>query len=480
MRRLLIANRGEIAVRIARTAREMGLVPIAVYSEADADALHVRECAEAVAVGPPEPAASYLDIGRILDAARATGADAVHPGYGFLSENPTFARAIIDAGLRWVGPPPHAMEALGDKLAARRLAVDHGVPVLPGSEGGDPSELKALGFPLLLKAAGGGGGRGMRRVGAEGELEAALVAAAAEAEAAFGDRRVYAERLLSGARHVEVQVLADAHGGVIALGERDCSTQRRHQKLVEESPSPALDEAGRQRLTDAAVRLVRAVGYLGAGTVEFLVDAEGSPAFLEVNTRLQVEHPVTEARCGLDLVREQLRVAMGERLAEAPTLRGHAMECRILAEDPARGFLPSPGRITRLRWPGGPGVRVDAGVVEGEVVSPHYDPLLAKLIVHADSREAARRRMIRALEELVLLGVAHTGEVLLQLLAHHAFVEGRVTTDFFPREFGAWTPPEVDAAAWVAAWLAAERPPVAAEPRAGRLPTPFESLRRGS
>lgn len=478
--RLLIANRGEIAVRIARTAREMGFSPVAVHSEADADALHVRACDEAVLIGPAEPGRSYLDIERLLEAARATGAELVHPGYGFLSENAAFARAVIDAGLRWVGPPPHAMDALGDKLSARRLALDHGVPVLPGTDRGDLESVRALGLPLMIKAAGGGGGRGMRRVYAPEDLEPALAAAASEAGAAFGNPTIYAERLVEHPRHVEVQVLADAHGGVIHLGERDCSVQRRHQKLVEESPSPAIDEVTRVRLTDAALRLVRAVGYVGAGTVEFLVDGDGTVAFLEVNTRLQVEHPVSELRSGMDLVREQIRMAMGERVPAAPELRGHAIECRIIAEDPARGFLPSPGRVGRVRWPDGPGVRVDAGVVEGDTVSLHYDPLIAKLIVHAEDRETARRRMLRALSEVVVTGVPHTGEFLAEVLAHPAFVEGRVTTDLLGTAFADWSPPEVDAAAFVAAWLAAARPPGEGTATVAALPTPFSTVARWS
>ena len=478
MKRLLIANRGEIAVRIARTAREMGIRTVAVHSEVDADALHVRVMDEAVAIGPAEPARSYLDIAAILRAARDTGSDAVHPGYGFLSENAGFAQAVLDAGLTWVGPPPAAMAALGDKLAGRRAALAAGVPVVPGTTTRDPAVIAALGFPLLVKASGGGGGRGMRVVSAEAELGAALASAEAEAASAFGDPTVYAERLLLRPRHVEVQILGDQHGHVYALGERECSIQRRHQKLVEESPCVALDDVQRRALHEAAVRLARAAGYTGAGTVEFLLDEGGAFYFLEVNARLQVEHPVTELCCGVDLVRDQLRVAMGEALDPPPAPRGHAIECRIIAENPAAGFVPSPGRLTRVRWPMGPGVRVDAGVGEGDTVSMHYDALLAKIIVFAPDRDAARRRMLRALEDTVLVGVGNTVEFLHDVLATATFTRGELSTDFLDRHFMDWQPPLVGAEVALAAWLAAPTRLEQAGAPVAALRSPWDTLGR--
>ena len=461
IQRLLIANRGEIAVRVARTAREMGIVTVVVYSDADADAPHVRACDEAVRIGPAPPGESYLAIDRLLDAARSTGADAVHPGYGFLAENAAFARAVLDAGLVWVGPAPEVITAMGDKVGARLRMRAAGVPVVPGVESDDPVAIAALGFPVLVKAAGGGGGKGMRRVDTEAALAEALVEARSEAEAAFGNGVVYAEKLVDRPRHVEVQVLGDNAGTIAHLGERECSIQRRHQKLVEEAPSPALDTDTRARLCATAVEAARAVAYTGAGTVEFLLDPDGRFYFLEMNTRIQVEHPITELVTGVDIVREQLRIAMGERLGYTEvSARGHAIECRIVAEDPARDFLPSPGRITRWRPPVGPGVRVDAGVEEGSEVGLSYDPLLAKVIVHGPNRAAACARMERALSELVVLGVDTTAELLRDVIASPAFAAGDTTTDFLDRF--AWTPPEVDAAAYAAAWRAAPEAPVAA------------------
>jgi acetyl-CoA/propionyl-CoA carboxylase biotin carboxyl carrier protein len=407
---VLIANRGEVAVRIARTVHGLGLRSVAAFSDADADAPHVDAADVAVRV------ASYLDAGALLDAARRTGARAVHPGYGFLSENAAFARAVVDAGLTWVGPPPEAIALMGDKARAKRLAREAGVPVVPGLEGDDAGldELRAFcaehGFPVVIKAVAGGGGKGMRVVRAEDELAPALDAGRREARAAFGDERVLVERYLERPRHIEVQVLGDRHGTLVHLGERECSLQRRHQKVVEEAPSPAVDAALRARMGEAALALARACGYEGAGTVEFVVPASGSQFFfLEMNTRLQVEHPVTELVYGVDLVEQQLRVAAGEPLAlrqEELVPRGHAVEARLYAEDPANGFLPATGTIRRYREPAGPGVRVDSGVREGSQVRTAYDPMLAKVIAHGEDRATALRRLDRALSELELLGVA--------------------------------------------------------------------------
>jgi len=440
IRRLLIANRGEIAVRVARACREAGIESAAVYEPDDAGALHTEASDTALEIS------SYVSSEALIAAARQAGADAVHPGYGYLAENADFAQAVEAAGLTWVGPPPAAMRAVGDKLAARRLAQAAGVPVTPGYDGVDLSdatlvaEADRVGFPLLVKAAAGGGGRGMRVVGAREGLEAAIAAARREAAAGFGDDRVYLERALPAARHVEVQLLADTHGNAIHLGERDCSAQRRHQKIVEESPSPAVDEALREQLGAAAVAVARAADYTGAGTAEFLLTPDGSWCFLELNARLQVEHPVTEAVAGLDLVRAQLEIASGGRLelaGEDVRLRGHALECRLYAEDPAAGFLPATGRLERFRMPAWPGVRVDAGVREGDAVGVRYDPLLAKLIAHAEDRDACLERMAAALAEAVVLGVATNLGFLRWLIDQPAFRAGEVDTGFVD---ATWSP----------------------------------------
>ena len=408
-RSLLIANRGEIALRVLRTAREMSLTTIAVYSDADRDSLPVREADRAVHLGGSAPADSYLRSDLILEAALAEGAEAIHPGYGFLAENAAFARAVDQAGLAFIGPTPEAIEVMGDKVQARKAALAAGVPIIPGldDEEAAPEDLLGaaleIGYPVMLKAAAGGGGKGIRIVESEKELEEAARLATAEAEAAFGDGRVYLEKYLRRPRHVEVQILADQHGKVTSYGERECSVQRRHQKLVEESPSPAVDAALRTRMEEAARVLARAVGYVGAGTVEFLV-SEGEFYFLEMNTRLQVEHAITEERFGVDLVREQLRVAAGLEAKDAEPPRGHSIEVRINAEDPV-SFLPSLGKLGQVRMPGGRGVRVDSAVFPGAEVTPFYDSMLAKLIVHAADREAAIDRMLRALAELKLVGV---------------------------------------------------------------------------
>jgi 3-methylcrotonyl-CoA carboxylase alpha subunit len=446
--RLLIANRGEIAVRLIRACRELGVQAVAVYSEADAGALHVRLADAAVPIGPAAPAESYLNIPRLLDAARQTGADTVHPGYGFLSENAEFADAVREAGLVFVGPPAEAMRQMGGKIEARRLMRAAGVPVVPGFEGQDgwAAAAEQMGYPALVKAAGGGGGRGMRVVAGRGDLEAALESARREAEAAFGDGRVFIEKYIARGRHIEFQVFGDAHGNVVHLFERECSVQRRHQKLIEESPSPLLSQhpALRERMAAAAVRAAGAVGYENAGTVEFIVDPDTLEFyFLEMNTRLQVEHPVTEAVTGLDLVHLQLRVAAGEALPFTQadiTQRGHALECRVYAEDPARGFLPSVGPLLKVVEPRGPGVRVDSGFESGDAVSQHYDALLAKIITHGATRAEALRRMRAALAGYHVLGIVTNAAFLRALLAHPVFEAGEATTRFVDEHFAEWRP----------------------------------------
>jgi len=438
IRKVLIANRGEIALRIVRACREAGIASVAVYSEVDRAALHVRYADVAYPLGPPEPAQSYLNIARILEAAQVTGADAVHPGYGFLAENAGFALACEEAGLTFVGPPVEAIRLLGDKAAARRTMSRAGIPVVPGSDPvADPAvavgEAQRLGFPLLVKAAGGGGGRGIRVVQGPQDLEAALEVASAEALQAFGDPTIYLERLLDPVRHVEVQIMADGQSEPIALGERECSIQRRHQKLIEEAPSPAVDERLRRDLVEAAVAAARATGYRSAGTVEFLIDRGGHFYFLEVNTRLQVEHPVTEMLTGGDLVRDQLCIAAGQRLSYGQAdveARGAAIECRILAEDPLNGFVPSTGRARLLREPGGPGIRLDSGLYDGLEVTPYYDSLLAKLIAWGRDREEAVVRMRRALDEYQIAGVRTVLPFHRHVLASLQFLRGELSTGF--------------------------------------------------
>ncbi len=435
--RVLVANRGEIAVRVIRALRELGIESVAVYSTADANALHVRLADHAVCIGPPAAADSYLRIASVVAAGVTTGCEAVHPGYGFLAENADFARACADNDLVFVGPSPEVMEKLGDKTQAKLELRAAGVPLVPGSDGiadlaGARAAADEVGYPVLLKAAAGGGGKGMRLVSSPDDLAAAYSAAGAEAEAAFGDGSLYLERALVPARHVEVQVLCDADGGVLTLGERECSIQRRHQKLVEESPSPALDDTGREELESAVARACRQVGYRNAGTFEFLLGPDGSPCFIEVNCRLQVEHPVTELVTGIDLVREQVRIAAGEALTltgRAPR-RGHAIEVRINAEDPRRDFAPAPGVVTCFRPPLGPGVRVDTAVVEGGEIPPYYDSMIAKVIVHDADRSGAIARAIRALEELRIEGVPTTRELVLDVLRSAGFVAGAYSTEY--------------------------------------------------
>jgi 3-methylcrotonyl-CoA carboxylase alpha subunit len=439
--RLLIANRGEIAVRIIRACRDLQIEAVAVYSEADARALHVRLADAAVAIGPAPARESYLDGARIIAAAKAEGCQAIHPGYGFLSENADFAEAVAQAGLIFVGPPPAAMRAMGSKTAGRASAVAAGVPVAAAAPVEPGQGAPPLPLPLLIKAVGGGGGRGMRVVRSPAEWPEALSAAAREAQAAFGDARLFAEALIEDARHIEVQILADTHGQILYLGERECSIQRRHQKLIEESPSPFVDAQLRQQLGDAAVRLARAVGFVNAGTLEFLVAARRQLYFLEMNTRLQVEHPVTEAVTGLDLVAWQLRIARGEPLTlqQADIAQtGHAIEARVCAEDAAAGHLPDSGRLWRVVEPAG--VRVDSGYASGDTVPRHYDSLLAKVIAHGATRDEARRRLISALRATVFEGVTTNCGFLSDVLAHPAFAAGATTTGFLAEHFGRWSP----------------------------------------
>src|SRR6476619_4431905 len=430
--KILVANRGEIAIRVFRTLRELGIGTVAVYSEADRGSLHVAAADEAYLIGPGPAAESYLNQEKLLATAARAGAEAVHPGYGFLAENAGFARACEAAGLVWIGPPPEAIDVMGSKTAAREAMQSAGVPIVPGTTApvGSAEEViglgEELGWPIAIKAAAGGGGKGLKGVAGPGEAERAYESARREGEAYFSNAAVYVERYLENPRHVEVQILADAHGNVIHLGERDCTIQRRHQKLVEETPSPAVGEDLRERIGQIGIAAARAVGYRSAGTLEGLLDRDGNYFFLEMNTRIQVEHTVTELVTGLDLVREQVLIAAGEPLwlrQEDVRLTGHALECRINAADPSHGFLPSPGRITSYREPGGPGVRVDSGVVAGSQVPDLYDPLVAKLIVHGVDREHARRRMLRALGEYEIGGITTLLGFHQALLEHPCFVE---------------------------------------------------------
>jgi len=469
--KVLIANRGEIACRVMRACRELDLRTVAVYSEADKNAVHVRMADEAVAIGPPPARESYLVAEKIVDAIKKTGADGVHPGYGFLSENAAFAEAVAAAGATFIGPPPAAIRAMGGKTAARALMQSAGVPVVPGDNGeggkGFPNVAAAkaaaarVGYPVMLKAAAGGGGRGMRLVDSEDKLEAALAGAQREAKAAFGDDTVYLEKAIVRPRHIEIQVFGDEHGGAVHLYERDCSIQRRNQKVIEESPSPAIDDATRAKMGEVAVRAAKSVGYVGAGTIEMLYDgASKGFYFLEMNTRLQVEHPVTELVTGVDLVRWQLAVAQGEKIPlaqEAIPRRGAAIECRVYAEDPVK-FLPSPGTITALRVPSGPGVRDDSGVTEGSVISVHYDPMISKLCTWADTREAAIGRMRRALAEYHVGGIKTNLPFHRQVMRHPAFIAGEYDTGFIERHKAELQPaaPDEEAATLAAIVAAAE------------------------
>ena len=438
--KVLIANRGEIALRVIRACRELGIRTVAVYSEADRDSLHVRLADEAYCIGPPTSARSYLNIPNIVSAALLAGVDAIHPGYGYLSERADFAEICESHGIVFIGPPSSAIELMGDKVKARKRVSEAGVPVLPGSN--EPVDERqaleiadAIGYPVMVKAAAGGGGRGMRVARSPEELRRVLAAARAEAEAAFGDGSIYIERLLEEARHVEIQVLGDRAGHMVHLGERECSIQRRHQKIVEEAPSPVVDEALRQEMGRAAILAARSVGYVNAGTVEFLLDREGRFYFLEMNTRIQVEHGVTEMVTGVDLVKAQIRIAAGEELSlsqEDVRLDGHAIECRINCED-SQNFLPSPGTITGIHFPGGPGIRIDTAIYPGYTVPPYYDSLLAKLMAWGQDREEAVARMARALEEFRIDGVRTNLDFLRRIVATPEFRRGELSTDFVPR-----------------------------------------------
>lgn len=439
-KKILIANRGEIAVRVIRACREMGIGTVAVYSEADADALHVRMADEAYFVGKPPSNESYLRADKILEVAKESGAEAIHPGYGFLSENAEFVRNVTDAGLTFIGPPPEAMEGMGGKISARQIAIDAGVPVVPGNNNALESAEEALeiakeyGFPVMLKAAAGGGGKGMRLVTEESGLKSGFENSKAEALASFGDDVVYLEKAVLRPRHIEIQTMSDSYGNHVHLGERECSIQRRHQKVIEEAPSPINDADLRDRMGREAVKVAKAVDYVGAGTVEFLVsDVDKSFYFLEMNTRLQVEHPVTELVTGIDLVKEQIRVANGEKLSftqEDIELTGHAIECRVYAEDPDNNFLPSPGKITRLRLPQGNGVRDDGGVYEGSEVSIFYDPMISKLCTYGRDRKDAIEKMRRALKEYEVGGIKTTLPFFREILEDEVFIDGNLDTGF--------------------------------------------------
>ena len=434
--RVLVANRGEVAVRVIRALHELGVEAVAVYSTADAGALHTRLADRAVCIGPPSAAESYLNVSSIVAAGETTGCDAVHPGWGFLAENPEFVRTCEANDLVFIGPDADVMARMGDKVEAKRELAAAGIPLVPGTDAVGPDDARAgaaeIGYPVLLKASAGGGGKGMRAVEAPDELDASFERASAEALAAFGDGSIYLEKLIAPARHIEIQVLCDADGGVLTLGERECSIQRRHQKLIEESPSPALDDQTREAMETDVTRACRAIGYLNAGTFEFLLAPDGSYYFIELNARLQVEHPVSELVTGIDIVREQLHIAAGEQLGvtgRAPR-RGHAIEVRLNAEDPSRGFSPAPGVIERFRPPLGPGIRLDTHVEEGAVIPPYYDSLLAKLIVWDETRPLAIERGLRGLRELEIRGIATTRDVAAEILDSEEFRSGRYSTSF--------------------------------------------------
>jgi acetyl-CoA carboxylase, biotin carboxylase subunit len=442
-KKVLIANRGEIALRVIRACRELGVQTVAVYSEADRESLHVRFADDDVCIGPPPSRESYLNIPRIIAAAEITGADAIHPGYGFLAENAEFAETCAASGIAFIGPTAEQIRVMGDKAAARKAMAAVGVPVVPGSPGPVEDSDEALrfaeeiGFPVIIKAAAGGGGKGMRVATEPDDFARSFQLARSEALSAFGNGDVYVEKYLTRPRHVEFQILGDTFGNVIHLGERDCSVQRRHQKLVEEAPCPVMTPELRLAMGDAAVKGAKAIDYVGAGTIEMLLNADGSFYFMEMNTRIQVEHPVTEMLTGVDLVKEQIRVAAGERLTvtELPPLRGHVIECRVNAEDPVRNFQPSPGRIETFHPPGGPGVRLDTHVYAGYTVPPYYDSLIAKLIVQGRDRDEALRRMRMALESLIIEGVTTTSPFLARVMQHPQFQAGDVDTKWLEREF---------------------------------------------
>ena len=491
--RILIANRGEIAVRVMRACREMGIESVAVYSDADARALHTTLADRAVHIGPAAASESYLSVDAIIAAARSSGAQAVHPGYGFLSENPTLASACVDAGLTFIGPPADVIDRMGSKIGARRIVQDAGVPVVPGETPADQSDASIaaaatrIGFPVLLKPSEGGGGIGMKAVHDAHTLDAAITQARREAMSAFGDGTLYVERLIHAPRHIEFQILADHHGHAVHVFERECSIQRRHQKVIEETPSTAMTPALRRRMGEAAVAAARAAGYRNAGTVEFLLEGAGDSArfyFLEMNTRLQVEHPVTECVAGIDLVRAQIRIASGEPLPwsqESLSQRGHAMEARVYAEDPMRHDLPQAGPLLLYREPSMPGIRVDSGVIEGSEISVHYDPLLAKLIAWGETREIARQRAIAALRNYPILGIRTNSGLLIELLEHPRFIAGTLDTGFLDAEGERirerLTDDIPDAVLAIAGIARAERTPAAAQARSASTADPWISLR---
>jgi len=441
-KRVLVANRGEIAVRIIYALRELGVESVAIYSEADKDSLHVELADYAVCIGPPPPQDSYLNFSRIISAAVVSGVDAIHPGYGFLAENPDFADLVEKSGFIFIGPSSRHIQFMGDKIEAKRLMKEAGVPVLPGTENpvGSLSEarniVRDIGLPVIIKAASGGGGRGMRIVRNPDALEKAFSMAQKEAEISFGDPRVYIEKYIENPRHIEIQIAADQHGNIIHLGERECSIQRRHQKLLEESPSPAVDENLRTKMGEAAIKGAQAINYHSLGTMEFLLDEDGNFYFMEMNTRIQVEHPVTEWVTGIDLVKMQILIAMGEKLShtqEEINFKGHAIEVRINAEDPDNGFIPNPGKIEFLHFPGGPGVRIDTHIYQGYTIPPYYDSLIGKLIVHDEDRSSAIKRLYRALEETIIKGVKTTVPFYLKLLENEDFQKGNIDTHFLER-----------------------------------------------
>ncbi len=489
MKKILVVNRGEIAVRVLRAAREMGIATVAVYSEADREALHLRFADQAVCIGPAEPVASYLNFDRIFEAVESTGADAVHPGYGFLAENHSFTAQCEKRGLTFIGSSSESIRLLGSKTESRQAMAGVEVPLIPGMKatGGSleefASEAARVGYPVLIKAAGGGGGKGMRAVRDEASLEESIAAARREAGSAFGNDEVYLEKLIEKPRHVEFQILGDQHGNVIHLFERECSIQRRHQKIVEESPSVALDPELRRRMGETAVKVARASNYTNAGTVEFLLDPDGNFYFLEVNTRIQVEHPVTELITGIDLVKAQIRIAAGEPLwirQEDLARRGHAIECRIYAEDPENNFLPSAGKILFSEEPVGPGIRVDSGIYSGYTVPVHYDPILSKVIVWAETREEAIRLMRQALAGYPILGIRTTVPFLDAVLDHPEFALGNTYTDFIDQHLKGWTLPAGDGdvldAALVAGALGMGRRPSGGSGEVQRMPSPWATL----
>lgn len=488
-KKILVANRGEIARRVLNTCREMDIRTVAVYSEVDRAGVHVLEADEAVYLGGAEPAESYLHIDRIIQAALDTGAEAIHPGYGFLAENAAFAARCEKEGLVFIGPPADVIRDLGDKITARQIMVNGGVPVIPGMTQAetDPAVIRGsaaeIGYPVLIKASAGGGGKGIRIVHSEAEIEEACRSASREALAAFGDGTIYLERFFEKAKHIEFQILADRHGNAIHVLERECSVQRRHQKIIEETPSPALTPELREEMGRAAVAAAKASGYVNAGTVEFLLDAEKHFFFLEVNTRLQVEHPITEMITGIDLVRQQLEIAAGNPLALSQDDirgRGHAIECRIYAEDPKQNFFPSPGRIVYYREPSGPGVRNDCGVYSGFEVPVNYDPILSKVVTHAENREAALTRMVKALQDTVLLGVRTPISFLISVLQSEPFRQGAVFTDFIETHFSEWQPdepePDIACLAFIADELLGGRKQPVSGQTVPETITPFQTL----